>query len=619
MYKKLFFLICIFFITTLCYSEVQLLNDSDFYQETKGKTYIIDFYADWRSSCRNFAPVFERMAKKLKGYNFALLNTENSPIVTSDFNIVSIPFIAAVKDGKLLEQYKGDRSESDFYNWCSNIFGVTYSLRDRNSDNNTGNKEEIFTSLENLDNIILERDIKKFKSLFENKELSINSKDKNGFKPIHYAAMHDATEGLIFIKYLAQIGADVNDIVYLKNPSEESYWRREETPIFFSIKSNNLEAVKYFLNEKKVDLKHQSYSSFLTAMDTACISGNFEIVKLLFPLLENKTITGAYPHLFWAIMYNKTDISKYLIDNGVDINWIKYDTDNVLICALRYNLPEIAYTLINMGADINVRGHLHTPLAVSASLGNFTMMKYLFDRGAEKSININDNLCSEETGKTALHQAAEYNSPYCASLLMSYNINTELKEYYGKTALDIALEKGYYEVVEVIKGNKKYNLPEMTIEEDLALGVTAWNRGAPGVFPDFYDSNDKTISLKALKGKVIFFHIWNSNYDHEEMVEMNSLYNKLNKNKFEMIAISANNDKESVKKYLSDNKFNYKTGFNSPQNELDKAGFYNGYYPLPMSYIIDKNGIQIYMIQGSRKWSEDKYVKFFEKLMKLED
>lgn len=107
------------------FGEILHFNDEDFYPKTKGKVFIIDFYADWCPPCKAFAPTFEKVASKLNKYNFAKVDVDKAPNVSNDFKIEYIPFIAAVKDGKFIEQYNGDRTEADFTKWCKKMVGDT--------------------------------------------------------------------------------------------------------------------------------------------------------------------------------------------------------------------------------------------------------------------------------------------------------------------------------------------------------------------------------------------------------------------------------------------------------------------------------------------------------------
>jgi len=93
------------------------LNDSTFDSQTAGKLAIVDFYADWCGPCRAFAPTFETVSKKVSGVLFAKVDTDASRQLSSRFGIRSIPYIVAIKGGKVVAQYRGSRTVDDFANW----------------------------------------------------------------------------------------------------------------------------------------------------------------------------------------------------------------------------------------------------------------------------------------------------------------------------------------------------------------------------------------------------------------------------------------------------------------------------------------------------------------------
>lgn len=128
MKKILIFYFMFLFVSMFCSAELLHLDDSNFTESTQGKLFIIDFYADWCGPCMAFAPAFEAVAAKLPSGNFAKVNVDNAPNISTDFGIQFIPYIVAVKDGKVIEQFEGNRTEEIFSGWCSSVF-----------NNNSGN------------------------------------------------------------------------------------------------------------------------------------------------------------------------------------------------------------------------------------------------------------------------------------------------------------------------------------------------------------------------------------------------------------------------------------------------------------------------------------------------
>ena len=95
--------------------HVTELSGKEFYNFTKEKVVIIDFYADWCMPCLMMAPIMEEIAKKFKGkIKFGKVNVEDNQELAQKFDIVSLPTFMLFKDGKQDEQFTGSRPIEDF-------------------------------------------------------------------------------------------------------------------------------------------------------------------------------------------------------------------------------------------------------------------------------------------------------------------------------------------------------------------------------------------------------------------------------------------------------------------------------------------------------------------------
>ena len=70
-------------------------------------TVIIDFWADWCTPCRSFAPVFEKASDEHGDIVFAKVDTEDQQELSGAFGIRSIPTLMVFRDQILLYNNPG--------------------------------------------------------------------------------------------------------------------------------------------------------------------------------------------------------------------------------------------------------------------------------------------------------------------------------------------------------------------------------------------------------------------------------------------------------------------------------------------------------------------------------
>ncbi|MEU0742093.1 thioredoxin [Streptomyces sp. NPDC006134] len=79
-------------------STVELTKENFDRTVTDNEFVLIDFWAEWCGPCRQFAPVYERVAEQNPDLVFGKVDTEAQPELAAAFKIQSIPTLMIVRD-----------------------------------------------------------------------------------------------------------------------------------------------------------------------------------------------------------------------------------------------------------------------------------------------------------------------------------------------------------------------------------------------------------------------------------------------------------------------------------------------------------------------------------------
>ncbi|MCI9378450.1 MAG: thioredoxin [Eubacterium sp.] len=77
------------------------------------KPILLDFYADWCGPCRMVSPIIEEIAKENPQYLIGKVNIDKEPELAQKFNVLSIPTLTVIKDGKVISQSAGARPKNE--------------------------------------------------------------------------------------------------------------------------------------------------------------------------------------------------------------------------------------------------------------------------------------------------------------------------------------------------------------------------------------------------------------------------------------------------------------------------------------------------------------------------
>lgn len=90
------------------------LNKNNFENEAlkSDKKVLIDFYADWCGPCRMVGPVVEEIATEHPEYKVCKVNVDEENELAVSFNIMSIPALFVLENGKVTKQAVGVKTKA---------------------------------------------------------------------------------------------------------------------------------------------------------------------------------------------------------------------------------------------------------------------------------------------------------------------------------------------------------------------------------------------------------------------------------------------------------------------------------------------------------------------------
>ena len=90
------------------------INQNNFHDEVMNSQYpvLLDFWASWCGPCRMVGPILDEIAQEREDIKVCKINVDEEPELANEFQIMSIPSLMVVRDGKVVSRSAGARPKS---------------------------------------------------------------------------------------------------------------------------------------------------------------------------------------------------------------------------------------------------------------------------------------------------------------------------------------------------------------------------------------------------------------------------------------------------------------------------------------------------------------------------
>ena len=308
--------------------------------------------------------------------------------------------------------------------------------------------------------------------------------DKNGVTAL-LAAAHEGHLNAVYA--LLDTGVEVNFVPsglrqFAMSKSHAPLGERElmeaasrgETALNAAIRHGHIEIVDALLTSKaKIDLANRHGE---TPLLVAVGAGNVELVKRLLHkgadanaveqdnrrnrLALAKHAMGRDSVLIVAVKKNQPIISQVLIDAGAKLDYRGFMGKTALYAAVEKGHRNLVQLLLQQNADVNINSLSGiTPLMEAAKMGNRHIVQDLLTADADVNIIETPDLgyaresrAGGSTGMTALMFASRGGHEDVVQQLIQAGAEVNVHNSDGDTALEIATNAGYDEVVKILSG-----------------------------------------------------------------------------------------------------------------------------------------------------------------------
>ena len=96
---------------------------------------LLEFWAAWSEPCKTQAPALEALADAAGGaFRLARVDVDKNPQLTAYFRAQSIPMVLAIFQGQAVDQFSGERSETEIQAFVAGVFercGLTLAVTEQ--------------------------------------------------------------------------------------------------------------------------------------------------------------------------------------------------------------------------------------------------------------------------------------------------------------------------------------------------------------------------------------------------------------------------------------------------------------------------------------------------------
>eukprot|EP00833_Pecoramyces_ruminatium_P003693 jgi/Orpsp1_1/1177725/evm.model.c7180000062600.1 len=402
-----------------------------------------------------------------KGFNriIKLLKDHDNDINVQDYEF-KIPIIEAIKNKNYSLNIKKMIIRTLIENYNSSILDLLLQYI-QNINNNENDKNEKYNTVikflcyvcqfknseEMIKDIIRYENEKMINSVNTNNTNNklIDEKDENGLPPLIHAIK---ANNISIIKYLIDLGANINE-----------KYKNGETVLTYAIKYSNKAIVEYLFNHSLIIQNDDDYYSFYQYYGNsygsninlllAIVNQKFDIAKLLvnkgiyiniveYLNISEFNVLNYVPQssLYYAIIYGNLSFLKYMVKYGKTSRKEIEDLPDIIKMAVQTRKYDILFYLINHGAKA-------TGLMEAIKNKNIYIVNYLLNHQATISKESEPLKVAIENGDINMIHYLIWHRSVIHGIQYSWELE---KINLSKNKEDI-----YYKIKEILINLKKYH------------------------------------------------------------------------------------------------------------------------------------------------------------------